>query len=398
VQVTLHTKKTIRWGALALALGACTSTQPLGSSSSRTSSGGSTANETKPPEAGAPGGDVPVFRMDAATGRNGEDADASVVCAAEVHQAEGIQLDLLILMDGSGSMKDDVGAGRKWDLLRAALQSFLNDPASAGIGVGLTYFGIPAGYDAGDLVVSCDVSDYVLPAVPLATLPQNAPAIIASLAAYVPQGGTPTRPALAGALEYASTWLLDHPAHRMIVVVATDGEPNDCDSTVDAVSKLAADAAALRPGVRTYVIGVGTSLVSLDQVAAAGGTGHAYLVDPSLTTTQSFVAAMRSIRLEAALPCQYAIPAAVAGGQVDYEQVNVAYTAGADAARGSKTMLLQVPSASSCDGAGGGWYYDDPGAPKSIALCGSTCTRVESDVAGRIDVLVGCKTEKSTPR
>jgi hypothetical protein len=184
----------------------------------------------------------------------------------------------------------------------------------------------------------------------------------------------------------------------MIIVVATDGEPNDCDSTVEAVSQLAADAAVLPSSIRTYVIGVGANLVSLDQVAAAGGTGHAYLVDTSLSTTQSFVAALSSIRGEAALPCQYEIPAASAGGKIDYGNVNVAYTEGSVAAHGPRTILLQVPNERSCDGAGDGWYYDDPSAPKSIELCGSTCTRVEKDIAGRIEVLVGCKTQKSVIR
>jgi hypothetical protein len=220
---------------------------------------------------------------------------------------------------------------------------------------------------------------------------------MASLAAYLPQGGTPTRPALAGALEYAHAWLVDHSTHRMIIVVATDGEPNDCDSTVDAVSQLAADAVVLRPGTQTYVIGVGASVVSLDTVAVAGGTGHAYLVDTSMSTTQRFVAAMNSIRSEAALPCQYEIPAAAAdaGARVDYGNVNVAYTEGSDAGHGTRTILLQVPSASACDGATGGWYYDDPNTPKSIQLCGSTCMGIEKDVGGRIEVLVGCKTQKS---
>ncbi len=322
-------------------------------------------------------------------------ADASVFCAAEVHAAEGIQLDMLILLDGSKSMKDEVQGGRKWDLLLAALRAFLNDPASSGIGVGLTYFGIPAGYDAGDLVVSCDVAQYAQPAVAIAALPQSAPSLIASLASYLPQGGTPTRPALEGGLDYAEAWLAGHSTHQVAIVVATDGEPNDCDSTVEAVSQLAATAAALPHAIKTYVIGVGTSLANLDQIAAAGGTVHAYVVDTSLSTTESFVVALNAVRGAAALPCQYEIPHATAGGQVDYGNVNVAFTEGSDAAD-ARNILLQVPNALSCDKAGGGWYYDDPTAPTSIDLCGSTCARVAHDTEGRVAVLVGCKTQQST--
>lgn len=106
-------------------------------------------------------------------------------------------------------------------------------------------------YDAGDLVVSCDVADYSYPAVAIATLPQNAAVIAASLVSYLLQGGTPTRPALAGVVEYAKASLAGRPSHRTIIVVATDGVPNDCDSTVDAVSQIAADAAALLPIIPT---------------------------------------------------------------------------------------------------------------------------------------------------
>lgn len=342
---------------------------------------------------------MPIFLLDAGTGSSGP-ADASAFCAATVREAEGIQLDMLILMDGSKSMKDEVAGGPKWDLVQAALRGFLSDPDSAGIGVGVTYFGVPVGYDAGDLVVSCDVADYAAPAVAIATLPQNAPAILASLAAYLPQGGTPTRPALVGAIEYANAWLVGHRTHQMIVVVATDGEPNDCESTVLAVSQVAADALAARPSIRTYVIGVGDSLTSLDQVASAGGTEHAYIVDTNVTTAESFVVALNSIRGEARLPCQYEIPVPdpAAGRQVDYESVNVAFTESADAAQGGRVILLQVPNERSCDAAGGGWYYDDPSAPTSIKLCGSTCSRVEVDIRGQVEVLVGCKTQKSVIR
>ncbi|HEX7669120.1 MAG TPA: vWA domain-containing protein [Polyangiaceae bacterium] len=346
----------------------------------------------------SPGG-APIVFLDAGTG-SAERGDASAFCAATVHEAEGIQLDMLIVMDGSGSMKDEVAGGAKWALLQAALDRFSNDPASAGIGVGVSYFGVPVGYDAGDLVVSCDVADYAVPAVAIATLPQNAPAIVASLAGYVPQGGTPTRPALAGGIEYANAWLARHGTHRMILVLATDGEPNDCESTVLAVSQVAADALAARPSVQTYVIGVGESLDNLDQIAAAGGTDHAYIVDTSSTTTERFVLALNSIRGEAALPCQYEIPVpdGATGRLVDFESVNVAYTESGDASRGTRAILLQVPNDRSCDTAGGGWYYDDPSAPTSILLCSSTCARVKADIRGRVDVLVGCKTQRSVIR
>ena len=183
----------------------------------------------------------------------------------------------------------------------------------------------------------------------------------------------------------------------MAIVVATDGEPNDCESTVDSVAAIAADGSQAAPSISVYVIGVGTNLMSLDQVAAAGGTKHAYVVDPSRDVTASFVEAMNAIRGRAALPCEYGIPEASSGEAVDFGRVNVAFTGSGDAG-GAKTVLLQVPDASACSATEAGWYYDDPAAPKSVELCPAACARAKADVEGRIDVLVGCKTQSVVTR
>jgi hypothetical protein len=357
--------------------------------------GGSTSSA--PGQAGSP----PVIFIDAGSGRPTNGADGSAVCAAEVHEAEALKLDLLVLMDGSGSMKDDVDGGRrKWDLLVDALHEFVDAPESAGIGVGLTYFGIPAGYDAGDLVVSCNVPDYETPAVAIRDLPANATALIGSLSNYTPVGGTPTRPALAGAEAYAGTWLTNHPTHRVVIVLATDGIPNDCDSTVDAVAAIASDGAQMTPPIAVYVIGVGTSLMSLGQVAVAGGTDHAYVVDPSSDATASFLAAMNTIRGRAALPCEYQLPQP-SHGALDLDKVNVAFTGSGNGngdGGAAKKVLLQVRDADGCSAPDAGWYYDDPASPKSVELCPTACNSAKTDLAGRIDVLVGCKTQSVITR
>lgn len=391
-----HVRSIVFWCvALAMTAVACTSNGPASSNAARraadSSSRAGTAGSSGSPTGGA--GAPAVIFLDGGPSHRGAggSGDASPYCAATAFQAEQRKLDVLILMDGSGSMNNDVDASRKWDLLVDALRTFVNDPSSAGIGVALTYFGLPAGRDdAGELVVSCNAADYAKPAVALSDLPGNAAAIVSSLSAYAPVGGTPTRPALAGAEAFAQSWLAGHPTHRMIIVLATDGEPNDCASTVEAVSAVAAQGASRTPSVQTYVIGVGRSLTSLDAVATAGGTGQAYLVDTAQDTTARFTAAMNAIRGRAALSCEYALPRPPDGGETDPSRVNVRFTPSAD---GGSGLLLQVPRASACDAQKGGWYYDDPTAPKNIELCAASCTRAKTDFAGRIDVLVGCRTQ-----
>src|SRR6187402_2251410 len=62
-------------------------------------------------------------------------------CAADVKTAELLPLDMYIMLDTSGSMLDPTSDGStKWAAVKAALQAFLKDPESAGIGVGLQYF------------------------------------------------------------------------------------------------------------------------------------------------------------------------------------------------------------------------------------------------------------------
>jgi hypothetical protein len=63
-------------------------------------------------------------------------------CAFQAFTAERLPLDLVILVDASSSMADPVaGSPRsKWVLLQQALSSFVRDPASAGLGIGLQFF------------------------------------------------------------------------------------------------------------------------------------------------------------------------------------------------------------------------------------------------------------------
>lgn len=62
-------------------------------------------------------------------------------CYAQVRKGESLPLDMYVLLDKSSSMMEVTPSGfPKWDLIRAALESFLKDPGSTGIGIGLQYF------------------------------------------------------------------------------------------------------------------------------------------------------------------------------------------------------------------------------------------------------------------
>lgn len=63
-------------------------------------------------------------------------------CGAESHTAQTLPLDMVFLVDASGSMNQTVNGGTKWAIVKSALVNFVDDPKSAGLGVGLQIFPI----------------------------------------------------------------------------------------------------------------------------------------------------------------------------------------------------------------------------------------------------------------
>ncbi|HEV8245208.1 MAG TPA: hypothetical protein VGP93_05545, partial [Polyangiaceae bacterium] len=62
-------------------------------------------------------------------------------CAGEITKGELIPLDVYIMLDTSRSMVDFSGVAiTKWQAVKTALTTFLQDPTSTGIGVGIQYF------------------------------------------------------------------------------------------------------------------------------------------------------------------------------------------------------------------------------------------------------------------
>jgi hypothetical protein len=61
-------------------------------------------------------------------------------CAEEAKAASLMPVDLLLLMDASGSMTEKVPDRTRWELARDALSAFVKDPRSGGLGVGLQLF------------------------------------------------------------------------------------------------------------------------------------------------------------------------------------------------------------------------------------------------------------------
>lgn len=338
------------------------------------------------------------------------EAPLGTSCGGTVFEPERLPLDLFFLVDSSGSMAEPAGGGAsKWNLMSSALVDFLSDPSNAEVGVGVGFFpeNVQPTCTSGqpdclcipvinicfsNVGGSCAAADYAAPSVPLA-LPPSAATAIGSIQRRELAGGTPTRAALEGTYQYLETWTSQNPGRKLATILATDGEPNGCIGNTPAeAARLAAQALSGPSQIQTFVIGVGRSLGNLGQVAQAGGTSQAFLIDATQDLAQGFARALESIRV-AAGPCAFEIPISTAEGPVDPGRVNVRFTpSGA-----TEAVVVAKTFDGSVDGCGadGGWYYDNPSAPTRIQLCSNTC---EGTLEARVDVQFGCDSVVQPPR
>jgi hypothetical protein len=330
----------------------------------------------------------------ASGGTGGGDA-----CAAVSQSVEPVPLDLFIMMDKSGSMSGQNGQNggiNVWIPVQAAIKQFVESPQNTGVGVALGYFPIQAAScqmndpdvcdcsTIADACSACRLVDYATFDVPVGLLPRAATAIARSLDAHGPSGATPTRPALEGALGYARLYSNTAPSagRRSIVVLATDGRPNDCGSNVTNVAAVARTAFEANPSIATFVIGIGNT-GNLNEIASAGGTNQAFVVDPA-SAGQDLLDALQAIRRLASV-CTFNAPDPVSGPPLDPNLVNVRFTP--QGGRGQ--LLFKVENAAACDPDTGGWHYESGANPTRIVLCGATCSDVEA-FPGRLDFELGC--------
>jgi hypothetical protein len=252
----------------------------------------------------------------------------------------------------------------------------------------------------------CDTAGYAAPAVEIGLLPEASATLVASLEAQVPDGDTPSGPALRGAIAHAREWAVAHPGHTVVAVLATDGLPTEClpddvrftrttsqARLVDDVIAVAAEGAQGAPSISTFVIGVFADSdqeapENLRRIAEAGGTTQAQLVDTSQDVSAQFIAALNAVRASR-VQCELQIPKPHGGATPNYFEVNVAFTE-----NGTTTTLYYVGSPDRCDPVEGGWYYDDFAgvAPNRILVCPQNCNVFQASTTGSVEIQLGCET------
>ena len=122
----------------------------------------------------------------------------------------------------------------------------------------------------------------------------------------------------------------------------------------------------------------------IDMTAATGGVWASIC---SSDWAPIFDAVAEAVSVGVALPCVYDIPPPPEGETLDPDRVNFIYTPSG----GTSVTIPRVDGPGDCAGPGG-WYYDDPSNPTQILLCDQTCSILEGDDEGEVNIQFGCAT------
>jgi uncharacterized protein YegL len=333
-----------------------------------------------------------------------------------------IMLDATMSMTGV-SLVDLTSLGvDKWTPAVDAINTFVNDPKSAGIDVALETFPVdPADPQSAAATTDCSGIGYNDPAVPMGPLPDNAPAISNHIGGVTPAGmGTPTEGAVNGATQYCANFMQDttnNPdGEKCVVVLVTDGTPENfaiqCPNLdINFISDIAGTAYN-DSGVRTFAIGMqGANFDFLNMVGQKSNAdctpadGEAtWACDVSQTGGTGLLEALNSIRdtvtefetveqLEQKIvDCEWTIPEPPSGQLFNRDKVNFQFTTGVD--QPVERLIKRVDSADECQPGVEAWYYDNLDEPTKILVCDDTCEMIRAEEQARIDILLGCDTIK----
>ncbi len=319
------------------------------------------------------------FDPSTGSGGGGGGIDKASQCAGTSEEPHPIPVNMFVTVDKSGSMKDN----DKLKKARNAFTSFFSDPSASSLNVALRFW--PAsGCDSN----SCNVDACASPQVALGPLsdPNHVEALVQKFQAESPNGPTPMSAALGGAIQWGEQYLASkNGTEKVVVVLLTDGAPNGCDENIGHIAKIA-DEGYQSSKIVTFAVGFPGSLESqMNEIATAGHSDKAFLI--SNNAEAELLAALKQIQ-QSQLACTYEFPkGSDPAKKPDPNKVNVSYTPGGKA----PSTLGQVANEAAC-GPNGGWYYDNPGVPTSINLCPSTCTAVQADEKGKVEIVLGCST------
>ncbi len=364
-------------GAGALVAAACSSTPSDG----RFPDSGSNVNgdATVPrPDTGMSFGDAEV-----------PDADASKECAAVQVTAGKVPVDIIFVIDNSGSMSSEMAQ------VKANVNTFASKIGSSGLDYRVVF-----------LVAKGTGSLQICVPQPLggANCSDNPPTF------YHPSMGTSgvqSSDSLSLILSsYDTSWknYIRFDAFKVFIEV-TDDDARAPYVTSDTFEKqlfaktptgMFGDATKRRYTFNS-ICGwkEGTANQSTSYCSGAVNPGLEYqrlsyttggLIDSVCKTDYSGVLDNFANNIRERLACEYQVPTPEAG-TADPNKVVVVYTAGGSP---TGTPLGRVTDISKCELYPQSWYFDDNTSPKRIIFCADTCKTVQADNKAQVDLRLGC--------
>jgi hypothetical protein len=338
--------------------------------------------------------------------------DAGGVCSSNMIVSRGreiaFDLEIYFVIDRSASMLDAMWD--KWDGFVSGFTRFLHSNDADGIGIGAGYF--PAGgspdfcnqcppRDCGCLAGCgcpcdmrgdprnctrgpvCDWNTYTRADVDIGPMPENAATLAMSL-------GQPSflhsnvRPALQGALAYASEHAEHNRNDRVAVVLVAGGPPDPTMCAPDMIFDCADVAGG--SNIKTSVVAFDyNGFPSLEPIANRGGGRHYTFDSHREDVAVRFSQLVED--LKRAPSCQYELPM----GPLDRDKVNVEIALPFDGGGALITPLFRVKGRDACNG-GPGWYYDSFDHPTRIIVCDASCSKIKDGPDADVVIKLGCPT------
>lgn len=307
-------------------------------------------------EPGPPVGDAtglepppPVIETEAA-------GEGPTGCGSELFGSEAVPPNVLIVLDRSGSMLDEIDGDTKWDLARDAIAEVTMSYADQ-VRFGLMMFpGLDQDCDEGNDCGEGNV--FVDPA------PSTREDIVDILQdAGTCSFGTPIAESLTPLLDYTG---LEDDARPNYILLLTDGNAT-CDDPVGVVASLRAET----PPVRTFVVGFGSEVdpEQLEDMAVEGGTARQgeqayYQADDADGLTTAFAEIAGSV-----VSCEFALD------EVPPDP-DLLYAFFGDA------LVERDPSRTD------GWDYD--AGTNRVTFFGPSCESLTGGTVGQVSIVFGC--------
>jgi hypothetical protein len=277
-------------------------------------------------------------------------------CGGELYSADSVPPNLLIVLDRSGSMNDEIGGDSKWNIARNAIYNFFSTYAGQ-IRFGLSLY--PGTDQSCDQGMTCGPGFLTVP-----IGPGTEPAIEAYLmGAGTCSFRTPTAEELGILIDYPG---LEDTMRANYILLITDGMAN-CEDPVPVVTALRNQ----MPEIKTFVVGFGGEVdpQQLTDMAVAGGTERAgtpayYQADDAASLRNAFATIAGSV-----LSCEYTLSAV----PPDPDQLYVFLDG---------RLVARDPMH------GGGWDHET--GTNRLTFYGATCDDLQSGRVTDLVIVYGC--------